>query len=379
MKRLEHYLAVGQRRLRCGVTTGTCAAAASRAAAQLLLTGRAPGSVFVDTPYGLTVELEVEDAVLTAQWARCTVVKDAGDDPDVTDGVHVTATVESIPAGMDIEGGEGVGRVTLPGLDQPVGAAAINTVPRRMILEQLRLAAEESDCPGGLRAVISIPEGRALAEKTFNPRLGIVGGVSVLGTTGIVRPMSEEALVDTIRTELNLYKTMGKRHLLLTPGAYGAAFCRDVLGLALDDAVQCSNYIGAALDHAALLGFESILLVGHAGKLVKCAAGVMNTHSRVADARRETLAAHAALCGADVQTVARVMESPTTDAALDALDAVGLKGAVMERVTIALGEQLRHRAGQGMQVEAVIFSNSHGLLGKSAGAEALVQRHRREI
>ena len=376
MKRLEHWLDVGPRRLRCGYTTGTAAAAAACAAARLLLTGKAPRSVLVDTPAGLTVEVEVEQVACDGTTARCTVVKDAGDDPDVTDGVHVVAAVTRVPSGFPVDGGEGVGRVTLPGLDQPVGEAAINSVPRRMIAQQLRLAAEAAGYAGGLRAIISIPEGTELAAKTFNPRLGIVGGVSVLGTTGIVRPMSEEALLDTLRAELNLHYSMGERRLLLTPGAYGAAFCAEHLGLNLDRAVQCSNYIGAALDHAALLGYESVLLVGHAGKLVKCAAGVMNTHSRVADARRETIAAHAALCGADAATIAAVVNSPTTDAALTALGS--LRGPVMKRITAAVGQQLRRRAGERMQVEAVIFSNTLGLLGQTPGAAALLERHRKE-
>lgn len=375
MKRLEHYLDVGQRRLRCGYTTGTAAAAAACAAARLLLSGEAPRSVLVETPAGLTVEVEVEHAEQDAECARCTVVKDAGDDPDVTDGIHVTAEVKRIPAGFTVDGGEGVGRVTLPGLDQPPGAAAINSVPRRMIAGQLRLAAEAAGYEGGLEAVLSIPEGAALAAKTFNPRLGIVGGVSVLGTTGIVRPMSEEALIDTLKAELNLHNSMGMRHLLLTPGAYGAAFCEAELGLDLSRAVQCSNYIGAALDHAALLGFETVLLVGHVGKLVKCAAGVMNTHSRVADARRETLCAHAALCGADRATLSAVMDSATTDAALTALGP--LRGATMERVTAALGQQLQRRAGERTRVEAVVFSNTLGLLGQTEGAQSLLLRHRK--
>ena len=378
MKPLEHYLDVGPQRLRCGYTTGTCAAAASRAAAQLLLTGKAPASVLVETPFGLNVEVEVEEQQLTSQEARCTVVKDAGDDPDVTDGVHVVAAVRRRPEGVAICGGRGVGRVTRPGLDQPPGEAAINSVPRQMIAQQLRLAAEAAGYRGGLCVTISIPEGEELAEKTFNPRLGIVGGVSVLGTTGIVRPMSEEALLGTIRTELNLHKSEGDKDLLVTPGAYGAAFCRTELGLELTGAVQCSNYIGATLDHAALLGFDTLLLVGHVGKLVKCAAGVMNTHSRVADARRETLAAHAALCGADRSTVEMILNSATTDAALTALSGTGLLEPTMARVTAAIGEQLQRRAGEKLRVEAVVFSNTFGLLGKTVGADSLLCRHRKE-
>lgn len=376
MKRLEHYLPVGKQRLRCGYTTGTCAAAASRAAAELLLTGTAPASVLVETPVGIPVEVEVEQAYLTEESACCAVRKDAGDDPDVTDGLLVMSEVRRQKRGWTIQGGEGVGRVTRPGLDQPPGESAINSVPRRMMTEQLRSAAEEAGYTGGLCVTISIPEGRALAEKTFNPRLGIEGGLSILGTTGIVSPMSEAALVNTLRTELDQRRAEGVRDLLLSPGSYGAAFCRTALGLELKPSVQCSNYIGEALDHAALLGFRSLLLVGHVGKLVKCAAGVMNTHSRVADARLETLAAHAAVNGASRENVAYIMASATTDAALELLQKVGLLDATMDSVTRALGCQLRRRAGEHLRVEAVVFSNRFGLLGQTDGALELLELHR---
>lgn len=376
MKRLEQYLPVGKQRLRCGYTTGTCAAAASRAAAELLLTGTAPASVLVETPAGIPVEVEVEQAYLTEESACCAVRKDAGDDPDVTDGLLVMSEVRRQAAGWTIQGGEGVGRVTRPGLDQPPGESAINSVPRRMITEQLRSTAEQAGYTGGLCVTISIPEGRALAEKTFNPRLGIEGGLSILGTTGIVRPMSEAALVDTLRAELDQRRAEGGLDLLLSPGSYGATFCRTSLGLDLKNSVQCSNYIGEALDHAALLGFRSLLLVGHVGKLVKCSAGVMNTHSRVADARLETLAAHAALCGADREIVTNIMASATTDAALELLQKAGLLEATMASVTRALGCQLRRRAGEHLWVEAVVFSNRFGLLGQTDGASELLELHR---
>lgn len=378
MKPLEHYIEVGQQRLRCGCTTGTCAAAAARAAATLLLTGTTPGAVLVDTPAGLTVEVEVEASRLRAEEAVCAVTKDAGDDPDVTDGLRIVAAVRRAPSGFSVHGGDGVGRVTRPGLDQPPGAAAINSVPRRMILEQLRIAAGEAGYAGGLSATISVPEGARVAAKTFNPRLGIVGGVSILGTTGLVRPMSEEALIASIHAELNLHKSERETDLLLTPGSYGAAFCRDVLRLETQRAVQCSNYIGAALDHAALLGYRSVLLVGHAGKLIKVAAGVMNTHSRTADARLETLAAHAALCGADRSLVRAVMDSATTDAALDCLLRADLLRPTMDSLTAALEQRLQSRGGEGLQVEAILFNHRHGLLGRTRGADFLLALHRKE-
>ena len=284
----------------------------------------------------------------------------------------------AVPGRIEIDGGEGVGRVTRPGLDQPVGAAAINSTPRRMIGEQLREALAASDWTGGLRAVVSVPGGEALAPKTFNPRLGIVGGISILGTSGIVRPMSEAALVDSVKLELNALRASGAEDVLITPGNYGEAFCQNVLGLRLDRWCLCSNYLGEAIDHAAGLGFRTVLLVGHLGKLCKAAAGNMNTHSKVSDARREVLTAHAALCGGERPLLQELFASPTTDAAVELLTAAGLREPVMDALGRALEEQLQRRAGPELRVEALFFSNQYGILGSTPGAEDLLALHRAE-
>ena len=379
MHRLEEYVSAGGKLLRCGYTTGTCAAAATRAAADLLLGGRAPASVVVSTPAGVDVLVDVEEVECGPTWARCAVRKDAGDDPDVTDGVLVYAKVFRVEGSeVRIDGGEGVGRVTRAGLDQPVGAAAINATPRAMIAEAARASAREHDYDGGLAVEISIPAGVELAHRTFNPRLGIEGGLSVLGTSGIVRPMSEEALVATIGLELRVLHESGSRHVLVVPGNYGLAFARDVLGLATDRAVTCSNYLGATIDDAALLGFESLLLVGHLGKLAKLAVGAMNLHSRVVDGRAEALAAHAALAGASSRLVARIMEAATTDAMLDLIADEDLLDPVMASLVRKMHEHLGHRAAGRLQVEAIVFSSQRGLLAQTEGAPALLAHHRDE-
>lgn len=373
---LEHYISVGRERLRCGYTTGTCAAAAARGAAELLLTGKLPPVVRIDTPAGVPVEAELLEPASGPDWAACAVRKDGGDDPDATHGTLIFARVERRrEPGVTIDGGTGVGRVTRPGLDQPVGAAAINHVPRQMIAGQVAEAMAAAGRDGGLRVVISAPEGERLAERTFNPRLGIVGGISILGTSGIVRPMSEAALIDSLRLEQDMLSAAGARDIVVTPGNYGEAFAREVLGLGLDHWCTCSNYIGEAIDHAAGLGVRSLLLVGHVGKLCKVAAGVMNTHSRVADGRRETLCTHAALCGGDRETVERLYRTITTDEAVAILDEKGLREPVMTSLTRALDEQLKRRAGREMEIEAIFFSNRYGILGQTAGAHRLAALH----
>ena len=371
---LEHFVAVGQQTMRCGYTTGTCAAAAALAAAKALLNGEFPAQVTIDTPAGIAVTVEIVDLELTADHAACAVVKDGGDDIDATSGAKIRAVVSRIPAGIEIDGGAGVGRVTKAGLDQPVGAAAINSVPRKMIEEALKKAL--SGYQGGLRAVIEVPGGAEIAKKTFNPRLGIEGGISILGSTGIVRPMSRQALVDTTRAELKVRRAEGVKDLLLTPGNYGEAYIRDVLGLPLSQAVQCSNYIGAALDDAVRLGFSSVLLVGHLGKLTKLAAGITDTHSRTADGRREVFVTHAALQGAPVALLQKLYEAPTTDAAVALLQEAGMLEPVLSAIARAVGETLAHRAPD-LETGAILFSQAAGVSVMTDHAPQLLARQTR--
>ena len=377
---LDYYISNGGRRLRCGYTTGTCAALAAAAAARLLLTGQAPEQVGLRTPKGILVEVPVETPMLEGDTARCAVTKDGGDDVDATHGLAIVASVTRCPGGeLRLAGGEGVGRVTRPGLDQPVGQWAINRVPRAMILEAVDQVRRELDEPGGLSITISVPGGREAAKKTFNPQLGVEGGISILGTSGIVEPMSVQAIVDTMALELRQKAEMGFPKVILTPGNYGMEFiCGGNIPLSHVPVVKCSNFIGQALDLAVEAGFQEILLVGHVGKLVKVAGGAMNTHSRTADGRRETLAAHTALQGGDRALVRAVFESPTTDRAVELLETAGLREPVLASIAAALDENLKHRAGERMQIEAVFFSNQFGVLGKTPGADRLLALHRAE-
>lgn len=372
---MEKYIVQDGKRLRLGYTTGSCAAAAAGAAARLLLAGQHSDTVDLVTPAGPVLSLEILNLQCDGSTASCAVRKDAGDDPDVTAGALIYASVSrKAESGIDIDGGEGVGRVTKPGLDQPVGAAAINSTPRRMILENLEAAAREAGYTGGLRAVISVPEGRILAEKTFNSRLGIVGGISILGTTGIVKPMSEQALVDTIRVELRQRRALGAELALLTPGNYGADFLRDSLGFTPSRAVLISNYMGDSLDICRTLGYRGALLVGHIGKLVKLAGGMMNTHSRYGDCRMELIAAHAGAAGLDRVGLEGVLNCVSCDEALRVLDAAGLRAPVLDRLTERIGAALTRRAGPELEVGAVIFSNQLGLLSMTGNAQSLLER-----
>ena len=369
----EHYVRSGDKLLRCGYTTGSCAALAAAGAARLLLTGTAPRSLTLTTPAGLPVTVSPVRCEREGNEAVCAVIKDGGDDPDATHGAVIEARVRRVEGdSISIDGGPGVGRVTLPGLDQPPGAAAINRVPRAMIAKEVEAVRAACGETGGLAVTICVPGGEKLAQKTFNPHMGIVGGISILGTTGIVEPMSEQALLDTIALDLRQAAARGEHRVILTPGHYGEAFLR-ALGPAPVPVVCCSNFIGDSLDEAAVQGFAEILLVGHAGKLVKLAGSVMNTHSRTADCRAELLCAHAAVCGADTDTCRALMATPTVDAALAVLDAAGLRAPVLASLLAAIDERLARRAGGAYRVGAALFTNQYGLLGLTAGAKEIVQ------
>ncbi len=363
----------GQKLLRRGITTGTCAALAAGAAARLLLTGEAPESARLITPNGTPVTVPLTRCERVGDAAVAAVRKDAGDDPDVTDGCLICATVRAAAGDITVDGGEGVGRVTRPGLDQPIGAAAINTVPRRMIAEAAEAVCAETGYADGLSIVISVPDGAALAKKTFNPMLGVEGGISILGTSGIVEPMSEQAVVDTIETELRQKRAEGAERIILTPGNYGADFLLESGWNPHNiPSVKYSNFLGDALDLAVTMGYREALLVGHIGKLAKLAGGIMNTHSKYADCRTELFTAHAALCGADAATCRALMDAATTDACIAILDGAGLREPVLASLLAAMQRQLTRRVGDRLRVGAVTFSNEYGLLGKTETAEAIL-------
>lgn len=376
---LELYIEQGGKRLRCGYTTGSCAAAAAKAAAKLLLTGEPSKVISIDTPKGIPLTLDVVEQELSEKCAVCAIQKDSGDDPDITNGVLVYAAVKKCTEGIHIDGGKGVGRVTKPGLNQPVGAAAINSVPRQMIREACEQVAESQYYHGGLSVEIFIPQGEELAKKTFNSRLGIEGGLSVIGTTGIVEPMSNAALIDTIRLELRVRATAGDRAVMLTPGNYGEDFTREVLKLDTSKQVTCSNFIGDAIDAAVQQGFQKIFLIGHIGKLVKLGIGMLNTHSAYGDGRMETLVSCALEAGADLQVLKEVQKCVSTDAALTALTEGNILDETMEILGKRIDSTLMRKVPEGVEIGFLCFTNARklqGVLTASINAEEMLNMWR---
>ena len=364
--------------LRFGYTTGSCATAAAAAAAQMLLCGDEVSTVDFMTPKGIKLQLDIEHITREENRVRCGVKKDAGDDPDITDGIYIYAVAEiSEEPGVQIEGGIGVGRVTRPGLDQPVGVAASNHVPREMITQEVSRVMEHARYDGGIRITIEIPEGVSLAAKTFNPRLGIEGGISVLGTSGIVEPMSEDALKATIRAELSVRCAEGHQDVILVPGNYGLDFLRERTMhrdnlqnvLAQEDniidpesAVKCSNFIGDAIDMAAALGFTEVLLVGHIGKLIKLSGGIFNTHSRQADARIDLLVSAGVRADVPQEILKKLYDTVTTEDALRILEEHHMLCPVMDAVKERVDYYLRQRTGDRLEIRAILFSNVYGEL-----------------
>lgn len=373
-----------KKELRKGFTTGSCGAAAAKAALYMLLTGSVKDEIEIITPGGAVFRTEVKDIFREGNRVRCAVVKDGGDDPDVTTGLHVTAEVraeERADGALEIriEGGPGVGRVTLPGLDQPVGNAAINRVPRQMIEKELSEVAELLDFRGRIRVILSVPGGEAAAERTFNPRLGIEGGISILGTTGIVEPMSTRAILDTIRVELNQRKALGDRIAAVSPGNYGLNFMQETYGYDLNRSVKCSNYVGDTVDMVREMDFRGMLLTGHIGKLIKVSGGIMNTHSKEGDARMELLAAGVIRAGGSMDTLRGILNCRVTEEALGIIQAESpaLLRKSMESVMDRILYYLRKRAGEELPVECILYSNEFGLLAASPGAMDMLEELRK--
>ena len=366
---MEEYIVKNGKKLRYGYTTGSCAAAASKAAAQMLLEDRYINEIGIDTPKGWPLKLKVYDGIIKEAEASCCIIKDAGDDPDITNGIKIYSRVcwreDDI---ISIGGGIGVGRITKAGLPAPVGAAAINPVPLRMIEEEIRRVIGHDR---GMDVEIYVPEGETIAQRTFNPRLGIVGGISILGTTGIVEPMSEEAFKDSLALELNMARAEGLSRLVLVPGNYGRDIARNTYGIEDKYIFKTSNFIGFMLDKALELGFDKVLLIGHIGKIVKVAGGIFHTHSHIADGRLEILIAHLALMGAPIELLEKVMESNTTEEATDWIFKYKHQ-EVFKRLAAAITEKCRQRTYNKIQLATIVFSMQEGILGLCPSVDRLM-------
>ena len=363
----EMYVDSDGKKLRCGYTTGSCSAGAAKAAAMVLF-GKAEDlkEIQITSPKNIKIDMPIESVIKGNEYAECSILKFSGDDPDITNGIEIKAKVRRIGQNEDIvhtlsdyddiengemiylRGGKGVGTVTKNGLFVPKGEPAINPVPRKMIREAvLRVLPDDKT----VEVIISIPQGEETAKKTFNPRLGIEGGISVLGTTGIVYPMSEDALKASIKLEIN-QRSLNKDKLVLTFGNLGEKYCKE-LGYNEDEIVICSNYVGFALECCVSCKVKSVVLVGHIGKMSKIAYGCFNTHSRINGVRLEVFALELALLGYDLELIKKILEQKTCEGAVRFL------GEGYEKLYENMGHKIIDKMKQyvygEMSVEAVMY------------------------
>ena len=413
---MDTFVYKDHKKLRCGYTTGTCAALAAQGAVRFLLTGSWKETEEIMTPKGILVAVSLEEKSSGDGWAECAVRKDAGDDYDVTNGILVYARAEKEPPGLrledgsqqekekpdqqnaessetliEIDGGIGIGRVTKPGLDQPVGAAAINSVPRKMIRDAVYALLEEAGEFLPVSITISVPVGVEAAKKTFNPVLGIEGGISVLGTSGIVEPMSEEALVETIRTHLNVLRAEGRKWVIAVPGNMGAGFLKGYLTeqnktsvgsmeAFMNSLVTMSNFVGRTIDITAELGFSGIMIAGHMGKLVKIGNGIMNTHSREADGRMDTMLSCALSAGTeDLELLRKIQGSNTTDEVMDHLKQAGILDDTIKVFLKRAAWHLAHRSRAEVKTGMIVFGTKGEYLGETEDADMILKNALEEL
>lgn len=357
---MEEYVYIDGKKYRRGYTTGSCATAASKAATYMLLTKKKIKTINIDTPKGIPLTLDVQNISLNNDYVECSIKKDGGDDIDATHTMDIYAKAEIIDRenGEDIIvcGGYGIGVVTKKGLSVEVGKAAINPTPMKMINYEIR-------------KVI----GEEIAKKTFNPRLGIIGGISIIGTTGIVEPMSDEGWKKSLSIELKMKKEQGLDKIILVPGNHGEQFIREKLNLDMKYVVRTSNFIGYMLKEAQRMGYKKILMAGHIGKFIKLSAGIFNTHSKVADARSEILISNLALMKAPYDLLEKINECLTAEEAVEVINENNYT-EFYDKVSNKCRYKVKQYLGDDdTEVEVIMFSMDKTLLGKSDNTDSLVE------
>ena len=378
---MEEYVYIDGKKYKRGYTTGSCAAAASKASVYMLLTKEKIYDINIDTPKGIPLTLSVRNIEISDDYAICSIEKDGGDDIDVTHKMNIFAKAELIDNLDDEEilvtGGKGIGLVTKKGLSVEVGKHAINPIPMKMIKSEVKNVIREkedfTENNKSIKITIFAPEGEEIAKKTFNPRLGIVGGISILGTTGIVEPMSEEGWKKSLSIELEMKRAQGLDKIILVPGNHGEKFIREHLKIDIHNCVRMSNFVGYMLNEAKRLGFKKILMAGHIGKFIKISAGIFQTHSKVCDARNEIMIANLALLGADLDFLNKINECVTTEGAVEIIDDSRYKD-----IYNILCDKCRNRVEQylnedDIEVGIYMFRMDKSLLGKSANADLIME------
>lgn len=353
-----------KKKLRSGFTTGASVTGAAVAAAALLFKGEKRRRVTIHNLEGQPIDIPISEVRLEGEGAMALVIKDAGDDPDVTNGLEFVVQINKIEHGIKIIGGEGVGKVTKPGLQIPVGEPAINPVPRKMICENVQGLIPDDI---GLEITIIVPRGAEAAKKTLNGKLGIIGGISILGTSGIVHPMSEEAFKTSLVPQIHLAKAHGFRTIVLTPGRIGEKIAQEKFNVPENAIVQMSNFVGFMLNACAENGIKEVILLGHHSKLVKVAAGCFYTHSKICDARLETIAAYAALAGAEKSVIENIMGAVTAEGVVPILEEKNLL-YIFNEMADKVTERASAYVYNEMKIGTVMVTMDGNIIGKDNNA-----------
>lgn len=355
--KLDMFVIKDGKELRCGYTTGSCATAAAKAAVYMLERREIINYIEIDTPAKVRLKLEVNNPKIEEDFASCSVVKDGGDDPDATDGMEIYAKVEKREDKLiHIDGGIGIGRIKRKGLFGKIGEAAINPVPRQMIEKEIREISSN-----GYNVIIYAPEGEKIGKKTYNSNIGIEGGISIIGTKGIVYPMSEEALIKTIYMEVDAIEDRsGKENIILAPGNYGKKLAKSLEPNR--EVVKISNFIGDSILYIYNKGFKSMTLVGHIGKFSKLSIGIFNTHSKISDARMEAFVYYLALRNAPISIIERVNNAITAEEGLNICIEEGYGEVVRDMEIGAENRIRRYLKDENYKVKVIMYSMERGVL-----------------
>ena len=369
-------------KLRSGYTTGVCAQAAAKGAVLMLMSQKTLKRVNIETPSGKKLNLQLVGQKIGKDFTRCGVVKDAGDDPyDATNGIKIYARAAfSKNPGISIIGGRGIGKVTKPGLPVSVGEYAINPVPRKMITKEIRgtgyacLPVRQGvRGKNGFEVLISAPEGKKIAKRTFNPQIGIVGGISIIGTTGIVEPKSTEAYKVSLSLQLDVLKAQGYKKPALVLGYVGERFCKEELGLNPEAIIKIGDHVGFMLKECVKKGIKEVILAGYIGKLIKLTNNQFNTHIDQGDRRISTITKYARSCGAKKAVMEEISTQTTAEAAVAILQKNGLN-KVFKIITRDIIAKINRLTNNKLRVRCVLLD----LSGKPVVHFGSVQRVKKE-
>ena len=353
------------KKLRTGFTTGTCATASSKAALLAIIQQNKINTVDVLLPKRDRIKININTCKFSKENAKCSVIKDGGDDPDVTHGaeIFVDLSLTDNIGSIEIDGGIGVGRVTKPGLGLEIGSAAINPTPKKMILENVQEVGEQILKRSGIKVMISVPKGKELAIKTDNPRIGIMDGISILGTSGIVIPYSTASFAAAIRQQIDVVHSMNDRDVVLTTGGRSEDFAKQIIELPDHSFIQMGDFSGYTIKQCAKKGLKKAYVAGFIGKLAKIAAGAKQTHVKGSKVNMKFLSEIAKRCNAKDNTIDKIQNANTARNVQEIVVEDGLDG-FFDEISKEASMQMRNHSEGNIPIEVILFDFDGKVLSK---------------